>query len=69
MTVAELKKLLEKFPDDYEVILSEGNGFSPMAGDHSLVEWDGDECFSPEEDEDEESDSEFTPNAIVLWPI
>ena len=70
MTVAELKKHLEKLNDDALVVLakdSEGNDYSPLFGynvgwyspDNS---WSGD--FTTHEDQKEEGDE----SALVLWP-
>ena len=62
LTVAELKKALEKFPDDMELITSideEGNGYNAVFGGPSVIyieakhahrsRWDGDQVLRLDE--------------------
>lgn len=71
MKIKELKEILSKYPDDFEVVMSsdeEGNSFSPLAdfGIGSYVPettWGG-EVFMGEEVEEEG----LSENCIVLWP-
>lgn len=65
MKVADLKILLARYPDNFEVILSadgEGNNFSPLAevvgGKYEETNtWSGD--FDPDD---------AAVNSICLWP-
>ena len=74
MTVKELKELIESLPDEMLVVLqkdSEGNGYSPLAGDDNCMyipenTWSG---YVYEEDELEEDDIEDAIFSLVLYPI
>lgn len=75
MTVKDLKKLLNDFPDKYLVVLAkdgEGNDFSPLAEGYSDAEyipdstWSGTIVCPGDEDADEQKPA---PNCLVLWPV
>ena len=68
MKVKELKKLLENYPDDHDVIMScdsEGNSYSPLA-DIFSAEYVPDSTYSGELAYEDESDINY--NSIVLCP-
>lgn len=76
MTVKELRKFLEQFPDDHIVITSiddEGNGFNELSGQYMLGAWEDGELLSEEDIADSASMIGMEPwpyveNAILLWP-
>jgi hypothetical protein len=73
MKVKQLKKLLEKFPDNYEVVISsdgEGNSYSPLA-DAGETMYVADSTWSGEirsEEDCKDFDEDYKENAVVLWP-
>lgn len=74
MKVADLKILLARYPDDFEVVLSsdgEGNNFSPLndvvSGYYQREsEWSGQFCY--EDDVAAIMDDPVKNNSICLWP-
>lgn len=72
MTIKEAKKLLDQFPDDYELVLSsdsEGNGYSPACD-----VWQGFYCAENTwsgtmHGPDELEDLEDFKGAVVLCPV
>lgn len=85
MTVKELRKLLDEYPDDYVVILqkdTEGNGHSPLEGSwHGVYvpdsTWSGNVHLAEltEEDrgqgytEDDLYDGDDGQFALILYPV
>ena len=76
MTVAELIKELQNYPDDLEVILQrdpEGNGYAPLCGaEDGEKDDDYETCWSKqsvtEELERGFRDTPYIANCVVLWP-
>lgn len=67
MTLAEFRKALDGFPDDFRVILSkdaEGNGFSPLSQVDGPMTYEEESSWSGEVYEDHDND-----NCVVLWPV
>lgn len=81
MKVKELKKILEEFSDEDEVIMSqdgEGNEFSPLS-DHSHDVYIADSTYSgqilgrPEDRKEGEDEENYASegegvNCLTLWP-
>lgn len=74
MKVADLKILLARYPDDFEVILSadgEGNNFSPLdevvGGMYESANTYSGEFYH--ENVVEDMDPPYANNAICLWPV
>ena len=75
MNIKELKEVIDKLPDDMEVILqkdSEGNGFSPLADcDTNCIyiketDWSGEIAYCTDE---EWEDIKVNPKVLVLCPM
>lgn len=84
MNVEELRKFLESYPDDVEIILqkdSEGNGYSPLDGaDEAMyvaeTAWSGEAYMTDAQIDthlsgytDEDRAPEDAVRVIVLWPV
>ena len=74
MKVKELKKVLEQYNDDQEVILSkdsEGNSFSPLSchGGYLYVPVETYYGDIYNNNDAEEAGLDYIENALVLWPI
>lgn len=80
LTVKEVIAILQELDEDALVLLSrdpEGNGFSPVAEDHSVGFYNDDEqdFYSQDdfeymkEEDDMEEEVPLHPKAIVLWPM
>lgn len=66
MTVAELRKALEAFPDELQVVSSkdaEGNGFSPV-DELGVGNYEPDSTYSGEF-----NDGSVHHNAVCIWPV
>ena len=75
MKVGELREMLSRIPDDFEVLIAsdeEMNTVHEMQDDVVIGMWDGDEFISEEDWEDmfeEDDDSDYPgDDAIVLIP-
>jgi hypothetical protein len=78
MKVSKLIEYLKTLDPDAIVILSkdaEGNGFSPITGDHSEgiyvpdTNWSGEFYCNDDIAEEDDIDTEGAVRAVVLWPI
>lgn len=79
MKVKKLKKILEKIPDNFDIILSkdsEGNYFSPLCIETEYAysigyyipetTWTGE--FITKDQAEHENHEEYIENCVVLWP-
>ena len=74
MTIKELIKQLESYPDYYEVIVSkdsEGNGFSPLASIYEGLyipetSWSGEFLYKDESDINEDSLCPSSPCVLII---
>jgi hypothetical protein len=70
LKVADLKILLARYPDDFDVILStdgEGNIFSPL-GDVVGGLYEAESTWAGEFYHEDVVDPEYSNNAVCLWP-
>lgn len=69
MTILELKTALNRYPDDWQVVMSkdaEGNSFSPLE-DFAAGEYIPDNAWSGEFQA--KAEPEDMTNALCLWPV